>query len=109
MKKEPYVSTHSILFNNRRYDYMITYQDEEMCFFECQAANIAQYYPSEDLATLLKELPELIITEQNYRKDAQNLRLQIRVTKEEKDAIEKKAHRAGFRNISTFMRDIALQ
>lgn len=99
--------TGSVKVGNKKYSYTITPQDDGSCWFECDGANLAQFYPLGELHILLNDLPDLIIDELEYRK-TQNRRIQFRVTLDEQKAIEKKAVKRGFSSTSAYLRNLAL-
>ena len=57
---DPY--KHRITVNNKKYNYTITPVDKETIFFECKGAGISQKFLAEDVAELLIDLPESVLT-----------------------------------------------
>ncbi len=101
-------TAHSITINNKAYPYTIKRLDQKTSFFECKAANIAQEFLNEDIPPLLIDLPELILSEKNYRAKNKEI-LRFRLTSEEKSQIEKKAVQNGYSTVSAFLRSLALK
>jgi len=103
---------HYIIVNNRKHVYRLgPYKDEtgeDLSFFECDAANIAQPFLSEDIPALLADLPELILEEKAYRNKQKDI-IRFRVAIDEKKAIEKKAAKMGYSSVSSFLRDLAMK
>ena len=60
--------TSSITVNNKKYNYSLEEKNKDTIFVECKDANIAQEFLAEDVATLLLDLPGLIIAEKEYGK-----------------------------------------
>lgn len=98
---------HYITVKNRKYSYFLSYSKKGITFVECKGANFAQEFLNEDIAALLKDLPELILSEQKYKKERDNL-VQFRVNSDDKMKIEKKAMQHGYTTVSAFLRDLAL-
>ena len=99
---------HSITINNKTHKYSIKKINPNTSFFECKAANIAQEFLNEDIAPLLIDLPELILSEKNYRAENKDV-IRFRLTAEEKSQIEKKAVQSGYPTVSAFLRSLALK
>jgi len=97
---------HSVSLNHRKYDYTVKPLSGSRVFFACPAANISQEFPAEDLAELLRDLPELILAEKNYSQAAEVVR--FRVQPSEKQLIEQRALARGFPSVSAFIRHLAL-
>lgn len=98
---------HWITVKNKKYSYFLGYPKKGIIFVECKGANFAQEFLNEDIAALLKDLPELILSEQKYKKERDNL-VQFRVNSVDKMEIEKKAMQHGYTTVSGFLRDLAL-
>ncbi len=99
---------HSITVNNKAYPYTIKKLNSKASFFECKAANIAQEFLNEDIVPLLTDLPELILSEKNYRAENKEV-IRFRLTAEEKSQIEKNAIQSGYSTVSAFLRSLALK
>lgn len=97
----------TITINNKKYSYSLTKKDKNTVRVECVAANIDQDFLSEDIADLIIDLPQLILAEKNYQ-EMQTDVVRFRITPEDKNKIEKKAVAAGFRNVSEYLRSLAL-
>ncbi len=101
-------SVHTIRVNNKKYEYTISPSEDEECYyFVCEAAGVSQDFLKEDIPALLVDLPEFIIEELEYKKKQDNV-IRFRVSVDEKKAIYKRAVKAGYANVSGFLRDLAL-
>ena len=105
-------SKHSITVGNTKYNYFISFHEDEdgydTVFFECKAAKIAQPFLREDIPALLIDLPELILEEKEYQKKQKDI-IRFRVSVDEKKKIERKAVKKGYASVSSFLRDLALK
>ena len=100
-------SKHSITINNKKFFYSLQPKGSKTTFVECEAAKINQKFLNEDIPTLLNDLSNLILAEKKYQHQ-QSAIIRFRIKPEDKKLIEQKAHKRGYDNISTFMRDLAL-
>lgn len=98
---------HSVTINNKKYEYIIKPIDKKIVFFECPGARISQRFLAEDIPALLVDLPDMILSEIEWQKKQNNV-IRFRVSAEEKKDIQKKAAKAGFSTISSFLRSLAL-
>ncbi len=98
---------HTITFNNKRYKYTIKPIDKKWAHFKCKAAGIDQEFLVEDIPALLTDLQNLIVAEKLYL-ESEKRTVRFRVSKEEKKKIEKRAVKAGYKNVSAFLRALAL-
>ena len=73
---------------------------------KCKIANLDQYYDMEDLWDLIAMLPEIIEEQKSLKR--QDF-LKIRITWQEKMRVEQLASQNGYKNISAYVRDKALQ
>ncbi len=71
----------------------------------CEAANIDQNYPKEDITLLLEDIKELIEIEQTKKKTSN---LNIRIKPAQKIQIEKNARKKWYKSVSKYMLDLAL-
>ena len=93
--------------NNKKYNYSLEEKNKNTIFVEGKEANIAQEFLAEDVATLLLDLPNLIIAEKEHYKK-QNEIVRFRISSADKSKIEKKAVKEGFGSVSDYMRYLAL-
>src|SRR3989344_2656867 len=93
--------------NNKKYNYSLEEKKNGTVFITCKDANIAQEFLAEDVASLLIDLPNLIIAEKEYKK-AQSEVIRFRISSEDKNKIEEKAVREGYNSVSDYMRHLAL-
>lgn len=101
--KNEKIIINTITLNNKKYTYSLKENKDSSIFFECKAANISQDFLAEDIAKLIMDLPELILSEKAHSKKASEI-IQFRVTPEDKKRIEKQALKAGFDSISSYLR-----
>lgn len=93
-----------IEINKKKYTYFIEEVDTEISKIICKSANIDQEFLNEDIVTLLKDLPNLIKSEQEY-KDKKDSVIRFRVTSIEKVKIQEKVKKAWYKTISSFIKD----
>lgn len=99
---------HFVVVNNKKYKYILKpIKGGKLTYFQCDGAKIAQEFLGEDITSLLLDLPELIISEIEYKKSQDNV-IRFRVSKEDKKKIIKNAHKKGYKNVSSYLRDLAL-
>lgn len=80
--------------------------NDNIVHLECKEAWLDQDYLLEDLWALLEVIPDLIKEQKEKRKkDVINLR----ITREEKDKIETLANMKWYKNISSYIREVALK
>ncbi len=94
--------------NNKKYNYSLEEKKGGVIFFECKDANIAQDFLDEDIASLLIDLPNLIIAEKEHVKKQSEV-IRFRISPTDKNKIEKKAVKEGYNSISDYMRHLALR
>lgn len=99
---------HFVIVNNKKYTYILKKVGTKKTFVECRDADIAQEFLNEDIPALLIDLPYLILEGKKYR-DNNNQMIRFRISPEDKKVITKKAYRKGYKNISSFLRDLALR
>lgn len=97
-----------LTMNNKKYSYTLTTVSKRICFFKCEAANIAQRFVNGDIPALLKDLPELILSEKKYQKKQKDI-IRFRISGEDKKKIEKKALEHGYNSVSSYLRALALK
>lgn len=94
--------------NNKNYPYTISDSEyENAIYFECKAARLSQVFDVRDLPELFLYLPEYILDEAGRRKEGKDI-VRFRVTSAEKTEIAKKAQKNGFKNVSSYLRFLAL-
>ena len=98
---------HFITIGKKKYFYTIKPAGKNTTLFECQAANIKQEFPNEDIPELLNDLANLILAEKKY-KNQQSEVIRFRVSPNDKKRIEKKAIQNGYTSISGYLRDLTL-
>ncbi|MDX9970378.1 MAG: hypothetical protein RBS56_00520 [Candidatus Gracilibacteria bacterium] len=98
---------HFITINNKKYSYTLKPISKSTTFVECEAAKIGQEFPNEDIPNLLNDLPNLILSEKNY-KNQQSEMIRFRVSTSDKKTIEKNAIQKGYKSVSVYLRDLAL-
>lgn len=102
-------SKHYVLVNNRKCFYKFLPSDDEGAVrFVCEAAGIDQNFLKEDISELLIDLPALIIDEIEYLNEQDQV-IRFRVSKAQKKDILKKALKKGYKNVSSFLRDLAMK
>lgn len=94
--------------NHKKYSYVLKKVSAKATFVECAAANVAQEFLNEDVPDLLRDLPNLIVAEQKYKAKNEQV-IRFRVSEEDKKVIMKKAYAKGYKNISSFLRDLVLK
>lgn len=107
MSKSSMQSQHFIIVQNKRYTYELIPINKNVTLVKCSAAHISQEFLNEDVAQLLVDLPGLILAEKNYRQDQTEI-IRFRINARDKASIEKKALKSGYKNVSSFLRALAL-
>lgn len=102
------ITEHFVIVNNKKYIYTLKKVGAKKTFVECKDADMSQEFLNEDIPALLIDLPYLILEEKKY-KDNQNQMIRFRISPEDKKIIMKKARGKGYKNISSFLRDLALK
>lgn len=95
-----------ILVKNKKHEYSIIKASNKTTKLICKDANINQEFLNEDITQIILDLPNLIISEQDYSK--KNSLIQFRVSAQDKKRIEKNAIKKGYANVSSYIKDIAL-
>lgn len=99
---------HFVKVGNKSYPYSLTVDKrKKLAHFLCEEANIEQKFALDEIPELLQLLPEHIREEQKYRVRQDSV-LRFRVSGKEKLEIEKRAKEKGFKNISSYLRAVAL-
>jgi len=96
----------SITINNKKHTYSLEEKRRGIVFVECKDANIAQNFLAEDVASLLIDLPNLIIAEKEHIKKQSSV-IRFRVSSKDKEKIERKAVKEGYDSVSDYMRFLA--
>ncbi|MFA6917970.1 MAG: hypothetical protein WC285_04055 [Candidatus Gracilibacteria bacterium] len=99
---------YSVTINNKKYIYLLTPVNKKTTFVECKDANISQEFLNEDIPTLLMDLPNLILSEKEYKNNQAEI-IRFRISPEDKKLIEQKAIKKGYTNVSSFLRALALE
>lgn len=97
----------SIVVKNKSFPYSIEKNKDGSIHIVVKSAKINQSFLPEDVPNLILDLPNLILSEQDY-KEKQNEVIRFRISGKEKIKIEKKALEKGYHSISKYLRDIAL-
>jgi len=102
---------YSISLNNKKYSYILTKVNNNITHISCPAAWIDQDFDNEDIPDFLMDLPDLILeTEEDKKKEKSEVEiLRLRVSKHEKLEIKKLSLKNGYKNVSSYIRDLALQ
>jgi len=96
-----------ILLNNKKYLYTLKKIGKDRFFVECKDANVSQEFLSEDIPDLLIDLPNLILAEKEYNEGQAEI-VRFRLSAYDKKTILKKAYKKGYKTVSGFLRDLAL-
>ena len=105
MIMEPY--KHTITINNKKYSYTIKPIDKKTIHFECPSIGMSQRFLIEDLPDLLLHLPETILDITALQRQYKEV-IRFRVSAQEKKEIQKRAIKAGYSTVSSFLRALAL-
>ncbi len=97
----------TITIQNKKYTYSLTQKKNDIVHVVCESAKIDQEFLSADVASLLIDLPNLILAEKEYQQ-AQSDVVRFRVSPDDKSRIEEKAIQAGFDSVSDYLRHLAL-
>ncbi|MBU0505537.1 MAG: hypothetical protein ABII18_05090 [bacterium] len=108
MSSKKKITNHFVSVNHKRYSYSLKPVNKKVTHVKCVDANIDQEFLNEDIAAFLIDLPELILAEKKYKNEQTEV-IRFRVSPEDKKAIEKKALKQGFNNVSSFLRRLALE
>ena len=93
---------------NKKYPYSITPVDPHTSTIVCNDANIDQDFLNEDIISLLRDLPSLILAEKEY-KQKQDSVIRFRVSASDKVKIQKKVKEGWYKTISSFIKDKVLK
>lgn len=101
------VLPHFITINNKKHAYTMEPASKDTTLFQCEDANINQEFLNEDIPALLIDLPNLIIAEKEHAKKQSEV-IRFRVSQDAKKNIEKRAIQKGYKNLSSYLRDLSL-
>ncbi len=90
--------------DNKKYSYFIELVDNKSSKIICKSAKIEQEFLNEDLVWLLKDLPNLIKSEREYKEKKENF-VRFRVSIKEKLLLQEKAKNSGFKTLSSFIKN----
>jgi len=88
---------------NKNYWYIIEEIDSEKSRIICKSAKINQEFLNEDLITLLKDLPNLIKSEERY-KEKQDSIVRFRISAIEKIKLQEKVEKSWYKTLSAFIK-----
>ncbi len=94
--------------NNKKYSYYIEPIDSTTSNITCKEAKINQDFLNEDIVSLLKDLPNLILAEKNHKEKSDSI-IRFRVTSIEKLKIQNKAKKSWYKTISAFIKEEVLR
>jgi len=98
--------THYILVGNKRYEYSLQPKAQTTTII-CEGAGIRAQFPNEQVPIVLAELAKAIM-QAKQEVEAQSEVIRFRVTPTEKQMMEKRALALGFKNMSSYLRAVAL-
>jgi len=105
----------SITVKNKRFSFSLSgpfkkYGEKELYLLESKDWPFSQHFTDHDLSRFLAsgDLQQFILEELNEKEQKADKRIQLRVTREQQNMIEKKALKKGYKNTSEFLRDVAL-
>ena len=98
--------THYILVGNKRYEYTLQPKSQYTTII-CDGAGIRAQFPNEQVPIVLAELSKAIL-QAKQELESQSETMRFRVTPTEKKMMEKRAHALGFKNMSSYLRAVAL-
>ena len=98
--------THYILVGNKRYEYSLQPAKGSTTII-CEGAGIRAQFPNEQVPLVLAQLAKEIM-HARQEVEAQSEVLRFRVTPSEKQMMEKRALALGFKNMSSYLRAVAL-
>jgi hypothetical protein len=97
-----------IVVLGKKYEYsIIPLGGNSEVHLKCEAAGLDQDLAVEDLAQMLLDLPDDIIRMQSVKSNKEQM-LRIRVSKKDKEMIERAAVNKGYESVSEYIRFIAL-
>jgi len=98
--------THYILVGNKRYEYTLQPKAQYTTII-CDGAGIRAQFPNEQVPLVLAELSKAIL-QAKQEIESQSETMRFRVTPTEKKMMEKRAFALGFKNMSSYLRAVAL-
>ncbi len=101
------MNKHYITIQNKKYFYTLESKTKKTTLIKCEGANIEQEFLNEDVPSLLKDLPNLILAEKKYNKKQDDF-IRFRISTQDKAIIEKRALQKGYSSVAGFLRDMAL-
>ena len=93
--------------DNKKYSYIIEEIDSEISKIICKTAKIEQEFLNEDILNLLKDLPNLIKSEQEHKDKKDNI-IRFRVSALEKIKLQEKVKESWYKTLSAFIKDKVL-
>jgi len=91
---------------NKRYEYTLQPKSQHTTII-CDGAGIRAQFPNEQVPVVLAELSKAIL-QARQELESQSETMRFRVTPTEKKMMEKRAHALGFKNMSSYLRAVAL-
>ena len=98
----------AITVHNKKYSYTLEKVNKNITLVKCPGANINQEFLNEDVPDLLRDLPNLILSELKYKTKHEQV-IRFRVSVEDKKLIMKKAQSNGYKTISSYLRDLVME
>ena len=90
--------------DNKKYSYFFEEIDSDISKIICKTAKIEQEFLNEDILNLLKDLPNLIKSEQEYKDKKDNI-IRFRVSALEKIKLQEKVKQSWYKTLSAFIKD----
>jgi hypothetical protein len=98
---------HYIIVGNKKYEYILE-PARTRTRVVCEGAGIRQKYSNNEIPAVLAQLPQIIVRINEQNTGVQSEALRFRVTPAEKEQIMQDATKAGYTNMSAYLRDKVL-
>jgi len=95
---------HFIKIWDKNYFYTIEEVDSKVSKIYCPSAKIEQEFLNEDILYLLKDLPNLIKSEEKYKEKKDSV-VRFRISWMEKVRLQKKVKESWYSTVSAFIKD----
>ncbi len=105
---QPEVSEHFVSVRHRKIFYTLQKIDDARVQLKCPAAEISRVIMNKDLPDWLMNLPRHVLENKKKQEKEYPHMIRFRVSKEDKEVIEKTAFDEGYASVSDYLRSLTL-